>query len=118
MGLWAKPYGINQRNRSTTGFMALYYHSRLLYLRKPKGSGLFLKPFWLPFLHLGPARVTPRELVYRLVAIVKSLVFGIFFYRYKCSSIDVNVLGEGMEGLIVAALTFIFRFLLFIESSQ
>jgi hypothetical protein len=50
-----------------------------------------LKPFWLPFLHLGPAQVTPRELVYRLVAIVKSLGFGIFisilmlFYRYKCS---------------------------------
>ena len=63
----------------------------LLYLRKPKGSGFFFKPFWLPFLHLGPAQVTPRELVYRLVAIVKSLGFGIFisilmlFYRYKCS---------------------------------
>ena len=57
----------------------------LLYLRKPKGSGLFLKPFWLPFLRLGPARVTLRELVYRLVAIVKIQVFGIFFYRYICS---------------------------------
>jgi hypothetical protein len=61
-----------------------FAHS-LLYLRKPKGSGLFLKPFWLPFLHLGPARVTPRELVYRLVAIVKSSVFCIFF-------IDINAL--------------------------
>jgi hypothetical protein len=71
-------------------YHSLLKHS-LLYLRKPKGSGFFLKPFWLPFLHLGPAQVTPRELVYRLVAIVKSLGFGIFisilmlFYRYKCS---------------------------------
>ena len=52
------------------------------------------------------------------MAIFKSLVFGIFFYRYKCSSIDINVLGEEMEGLIVAALTFILSFVLFIEFSQ
>jgi hypothetical protein len=37
-----------------------------------------------------PAQVTPRELVYRLVAIAKSLVLWIIlsikllFYRYKC----------------------------------
>jgi hypothetical protein len=86
----------------------------LLYLRKPKGSGFFLKPFWLPFLHLGPAQVTPRELVYRLVMIVKSLIFGIL-YRYKCSSIDINALREGMEGLIVTALTFFLSFDLLIE---
>jgi hypothetical protein len=64
-----------------------------------------LKPFLLPFLYLGPALVTPRELVYRLVAIVKSLVFDIFLSI--CSFIDINALGEGMGGLIVAALMFI-----------
>jgi|LakMenEpi03Aug12_release.lakeMendotaPanAssembly.Ray.scaffolds.fasta_scaffold85060_1 hypothetical protein len=46
--------------------------------------------------------VTPRELVYRLVAIVKTLVFDIFLSI--CSSIDINALREGTGGLIVAAL--------------
>lgn len=45
----------------------------------------------------------PRELVYRLVAIVKNLVCNF--------SIDVNALGEGMEGVIVAHLTFISSFI-------
>ena len=40
------------------------------------------------------------------------------FYRYKCFSIDINVLGEEMDGFIVAALTFILSFVLFIDGSR
>jgi hypothetical protein len=65
--------------------------------------GVFLKPNRLPFLFLGSTQVMPRELVYRLVAIVKNLVCNF--------SIDVNALGEGMEGVIVAHLTFISSFI-------
>ena len=66
--------------------------------------GLFLNIFLLPFLILGPSGVTLRELVYRLVAKVKSLAF------FLSTSIGINVPREGIEGFIVAALTFIFSF--------
>ncbi len=60
---------------SPAPFPIVFIHS-LLYVRNPKRKGLFLKPLWHSFLYSGHARVTPRELVYRLVTIVKSLVFS------------------------------------------
>lgn len=78
--------------------MSVFSHS-LLYIRKRKGLGIFLKPNRFPFLFLDSAQVKLRDLVYRLVAIVKNLVCNFSIY--------VNALGEGMEGVIVADLTFI-----------
>jgi hypothetical protein len=58
--------------------------------KEAEGIGLILEAVFVS-LPLCPGN--PRELVYSLVAIVKSLVFDIFLSI--CSSIDINALGEG-----------------------